>query len=384
MKPMSVSMVRLVVTGVLTVAFAASAGAQQAQPNDDNGANPPKGFVAPPEPKSNDTNAERSKSQPGNNAPFWRSVRQSGNEQGITTLPGAEQGTLIQRFVRYPGSRYTTAGEAWREVRNRWLIPYGGSLILIVLGAIGIYYWRRGPLGQDHGDGGRTIERFTPFERSAHWANAIAFVILGISGTVMAFGKFFLLPILGSALFGLLTYALKTLHNIVGPLFAVSLVIVFFTFLRDELPRRVDWDWIKSGGGLLPGRHEAPSHRFNAGEKVIFWGGVVLFGFVAVASGLVLDKVIPGLDYLRADMQLAHMVHATATVLMIALLFGHIYLGTVGMHGAYRAMRDGYVNEGWAREHHELWLRDIKAGNIPAQRSAKPLSPAADTARAQT
>jgi len=384
MKPMPVSMARLVVAGVLAVALSASSSAQQAQAGNDSGANPPKDFVAPAEPKSNDTNAERSKSQPGNNAPFWRSVRQSGNQQGITTLPGAEQGTLIQRFVRYPGSRYTTAGEAWREVRNRWLIPYGGSLILIVLGAIAIYYWRRGPLGQDHGDGGRTIERFTPFERSAHWANAIAFVILGISGIVMAFGKFFLLPILGSALFGWLTYALKTLHNVVGPLFAVSLVIVFFTFLRDELPRRVDWDWIKSGGGLLPGRHEAPSPRFNAGEKVIFWGGVVLFGFIAVASGLVLDKVIPGLDYLRADMQLAHMVHATATILMIALLFGHIYLGTVGMHGAYRAMRDGYVNEGWAREHHELWLRDIKAGRIPAQRSGKPLPAAADAARAQT
>jgi formate dehydrogenase subunit gamma len=381
---MPVSMSRLVAAAALALGLVATSYAQQAPANSGTTANPPKDFVAPAEPKPDDNNAERTRSQPGNNAPFWRSVRKSGNEQGFTSLPGPEEGTLIQRFVRYPGSRYTTAGEAWREVRNRWLIPYGGSLIIIMAGALAIFYWRRGPLGEKHDESRRTIERFTPFERSAHWTNAIAFVILAISGIVMAFGKFFLLPLLGLTLFGWLTYALKTLHNLVGPLFAVSLLVVVLTFVRDEWLRRIDWDWIKSGAGVVPGRPEAPSHRFNAGEKVIFWLGAVLLGFVAVGSGLVLDKVIPGLDYVRADMQLAHMVHATATILMITLLLVHIYLGTIGMHDAYRAMRDGYVNEGWAHEHHELWLNDIKAGRIPAQRSGKPIAPAADPARAQT
>jgi formate dehydrogenase subunit gamma len=112
-----------------------------------------------------------------------------------------------------------------------------------------------------------------------------------------------------------------------------------------------------------------PSHRFNAGEKVIFWAGVLVLGVVVVASGLVMDKLIPGLDYLRPDMQLAHMVHSVAAVLMIAMFMFHIYLGTVGMRGAYRAMRDGYVDDAWAREHHELWYDDIQAGKIPAQRT---------------
>ena len=119
---------------------------------------------------------------------------------------------------------------------------------------------------------------------------------------------------------------------------------------------------------MLSGEH-VPSHRFNAGEKVVFWFGVFALGAIVVASGLVLDKVIPGLVYERGSMQIAHMVHAVATVLMMAMFAGHIYIGTVGMEGAYKAMRTGYVDETWAKEHHELWYDDVKAGKIPAQRS---------------
>ena len=342
---------------------------------------PPAGFVAPAEPKADDSNAARAKSQPGNNAPFWRAVRESGNQSGVTNLPGPEKGTLVQAFTQYPGSSYTTAGEAWRQVRNRWIIPYGGSLLLIMLGALAIFYWRMGPLGGHVEDTGRRIERFTPFERSAHWANAIAFVTLAVSGVVMAFGKFFLLPVLGGTLFGWLTYALKTMHNFVGPLFAVSLVVVFVTFVRDNLPAKGDWDWLRRGGGLL-GDHEVPSHRFNAGEKLLFWGGVFLMGLLVVASGLVMDQLVPGLGETRGQMQVAHMVHAVATVLMLTMFLGHIYIGSIGMKGAYVSMRTGYVDEAWAKEHHEWWYDDVKAGKIPAQRSV-PQAPAAGTAAPQ-
>lgn len=328
----------------------------------------PAGFVAPDLPKPDDSNAARAKSQPGNNAPFWRGVRESGVQKGISNLPGAEKGVLIQPFVQYPGAMRTNAGEAWRQVRNRWLIPYGGSLVLIVVLAIALFYFKRGALGGHERHTGRVIERFTYFERAAHWSNATAFSVLAISGLVMAFGKFFLLPVIGHTLFGWITYALKTAHNFAGPLFAVSLVIVFLTFVRDNVPSRDDLVWLKKGGGLFGGE-EPPSRRFNAGEKIVFWGGVLLLGFIVVGSGLVLDKVIPGLDYLRTDMQLAHMIHYVATVLMICMFLGHIYIGTIGMKGAYSAMKTGYVDEGWAEEHHRLWAEDIQAGKIPAQRS---------------
>jgi formate dehydrogenase subunit gamma len=349
-------------------------------------AGPPAGFVAPAEPKAEETNAQRGKTQPGNNAPLWRAVRESGSVAGVTTASGAEAGTLIQSFTQYPGARYATAGEAWRQVRNNWIIPYGSALLLIAVLAIGLFHWRRGPMGGHVPDTGRKIERFTYFERAAHWSVAIAFVVLAVSGLVMAFGKFFLLPVIGGTLFGWLTYALKTAHNFAGPVFAVALIILIITYVRDNIPSRGDLAWLAdiAKGGLASIGPEVPSHRFNAGEKIVFWGGVILLGLVVVGSGLVLDKLLPALAYTRGDMQVAHMIHAVASVLMMALFCGHIYLGTIGMKGAYQGMRTGYVDEGWAKEHHELWYADIKAGKIPAQRSpVASLTPPGTTAAQQ-
>lgn len=329
---------------------------------------PPAGFVAPAEPQPGESNAVRGQTQPGNNAPFWRSVRESGQQPGYTSLPGAEMGTLVQPFVQYPGSQVTTAGEAWRQVRNDWIIPYGGALILIAVLAMALAYWRTGGIGGHEQNTGRKIERFTYFERAAHWSVAITFVILAVSGIVMAFGKFFLLPVLGATLFGWLSYALKTAHNFAGPVFAVALLIFIIGYLRDNLPRAGDLGWLAKGGGLLSGAH-VPSGRFNAGEKIVFWGGVIVLGITVVVSGLVLDMLLPNIAYTRGNMQIAHIVHGVASMLMMAMFVGHIYMGTIGVKGAYQAMRTGYVDEAWAKEHHELWYDDVKAGRVPAQRS---------------
>ncbi len=323
------------------------------------------------------SNGERSKVQPGNNAPMWRQV--GGGVTGTSSLPKSEApeaGNLIQPFVQYPGSRLTNAGEAWREVRNNWLIPYGGSFILIVLLAIGVFYWRVGCIKLHDKPTGRLIERFTPFERSAHMVNAAAFSVLAISGLVMAFGKFFLLPVIGTTLFGWLAYVLKNAHNFAGPLFAVSLVIVIVTFVKDNFPAKGDLNWLLKGGGMFS-EHEIKSGRFNAGEKVVFWAGVFVLGLVVVGSGLVMDKLVPGLAYDRSIMQIAHMVHSVSNILMVVLFMGHIYLGTLGTEGAFAGMKTGYVDETWAKEHHELWYDDVKAGRVPAQRSAVTASGAA-------
>jgi len=321
----------------------------------------------------NQSNAERAQVQPGNNAPMWRQVGQG--VTGYSSLPASqapEAGNLIQPFVKYPGSRYTNAGEAWRQVRNQWIIPYGAALLFVTLLALAIFYFTRGRIALHGQETGRKIERFTPFERATHWSNAIAFVTLAVSGLVMAYGQFFLRPILGGALFGWLAYALKNVHNFVGPLFVVTTAFMIVTFVRDNLPRAMDLKWLLRFGGLFGGK-EVPSHRFNAGEKVVFWGGVLLLGSIVIGSGLFLDKLLPGFVYTRGEMQVAHMIHAVATLLMIAMILGHIYIGTLGMSGAYKAMRTGYVDETWAKEHHELWYDDIVAGKIPVQRSSEPL-----------
>jgi len=353
-------------TAVSSAPTASTGPAAQAAVVNPNG--PPAGFTAPAEPRPDETNAERAKSQPGNNAPAWRAVRDSGLQPGVTNLPGAEMGVLVQSFVKYPGSSFTTAGEAWRQVRNQWIIPYGGALFLITAAAIGLFYWKQGPVGGHEPDTGRLIERFSYFERVAHWSMAISFVVLAVSGLVLAFGKFFLLPILGGTLFGWLSYAMKNVHNFVGPLFAVALVIFIVTYVRDNIPSKADLTWLVQGGGIFREK-AAPSPRFNAGEKIVFWGGVIFLGLGIVGSGLGLNQLTPGVAYTRANMQVAHIVHAVASMLMMAMILGHIYLGSVGVKGAYQGMRTGYVDEAWAKEHHELWYDDIKAGRVPAQRS---------------
>lgn len=318
------------------------------------------------------SNAQRAKVQPLNNAPMWRKAREG--VVGYSSLPKSqapEAGVLIQPQVDLPGVHRTTAGEAWRQLRNRWLIPYGGALLLIALAACALIYFTAGPIRTHGTPTGRRIERFTPFERAAHWSNAIAFVLLAISGIFMAFGRHIIEPWAGKAVFGPVTYVLKTLHNFVGPLFVVSLIVILITFVKDNFPQRGDWAWIKTGGGLLDRKHEPASHRFNAGEKLMFWGAMLFLGGIVVASGLVMDKLVPGLGYDRQTMQLAHIVHAISTVLMMAMITGHIYMGTIGMQGAYRAMRDGWVDETWARDHHAYWYEDVRAGRIPAERSTR-------------
>jgi formate dehydrogenase subunit gamma len=382
---------RVLTVGVLTgLAFAESVAAQSAAPATATPATAAPAVVAPgiqsmniqdvkPEASADpnyltQSNGERAQVQPGNNAPIWRQVGQG--VPGYSSLPvtqAPEAGVLIQPFVQYPGSRLTNAGEAWRQVRNQWIIPYGGALIAVSALALAMLFFTRGSLGKDHPDTGKKIERFTPFERAAHWSNAIAFCALAISGFVMAFGKFLILPVIGTALFGWLTYVLKNVHNFMGPLFAVSLTVIILVFVKDNILSKVDFQWLAKAGGMFSDHH-VPSERFNAGEKGLFWWGITIPGVFVVISGLVLDKLIPGLGLLRGEMQIAHMVHAVLAVWMIALLMGHIYMGTVGMRGAYSAMRTGYVTEAWAKEHHELWHDDVKAGKIPAQRSALPKS----------
>ena len=347
-------------------------------PNDGSG--PP--IVLPPgssatitttpllEPQPTDTNAQRARSQPLNNAPFWRGVHDSGRVPGtVNNLDQGERGVLVQPITMYPGTRATTAGEAWRQMRNWWIVPIGGAIILFVVAAVFGYYFWKGPIGGHGRKTGRLIERFTPYERFVHWSTAITFTILAISGVVIAFGKFLLLPIIGGQLFGWLTWALKTLHNFVGPLFAICAVLLFISYLPSNLPSRDDVRWLMRAGGMLGGEHP-PSGRFNAGEKIVFWGGLLFLGVFVIASGFALDKIVPGLELTRPQMQIVHIVHAVASMFIIAMFCGHAYMGTIGVAGSYQAMRTGYVDEGWAEEHHPLWHEDIVAGKVPAQRSA--------------
>ena len=222
---------------------------------------------------------------------------------------------------------------------------------------------------------GRLIERFTPGERALHWSMALSFVTLALSGITMLFGKYVLMPVFGLTLFGWLTFLCKNIHNFVGPVFTISIILFFIKFVKDNLPKASDIKWIAKFGGLISGEHVS-SGRFNAGEKIVFWGAVVGLGLIVSVSGLVLDMLVPAIEYSRANMQIASVTHIIAAMLAAAMVMGHIYLGTLGMEGAYSAMRTGYVDDTWAKEHHDLWYDEVVSGKIPRVRSEQVSAPA--------
>lgn len=326
----------------------------------------------PAAPAANDSQAKRQAEQPGNNAPVWRDVR-SGADNNYTSIKGPETGVLIQPQAKFLGQdAMTTAGEAWRKYRNGPVTFYGGWLVVLAALAIGAFYLWKGPIRLHEPPSGRLMLRFTALERWAHWSVAISFCVLGISGLVMLFGKHILLPVIGYTLFSWLTMLMKNLHNFIGPLFMVSMVLLAIIFVRWNLPAKGDLTWLMRFGGMLSGK-EVPSGRFNAGEKGWFWVGLIGLGTLMSVTGLIM--LFPNFDQVRTTMQQANIVHAIGAVAFVAMSFAHIYIGTVGMQGALDGMRTGYSDEVWVKEHHEYWYNDVKAGKAGIGGQAAPAAP---------
>jgi len=312
---------------------------------------------------------EREGTQPGNNAPVWRNV-QSGTPN-VSTVQGRETEVLIQPPARFPGQEnISTAGEAWRLFRNGPVTFYGGALVVLTLIAIlGFYFWK-GPVKVHEPPTGRLIHRFNIVERAVHWSTAVSFCLLGLTGLIMFFGKHVLLPLLGYTLFAWLATAAKAFHNFIAPLFIVSVIAMVVLFVKDNFPRLYDLRWFARAWAVMARSEHVPTGRFNAGEKGWFWFGVVGLSIVVSWSGLVL--LFPNFDQTRAAMQDAWVVHAIAALVYIAISLGHIYLGTIGLEGSYGAMRTGYVDESWAKEHHEYWYNKVKSGKRAPPSGAVP------------
>jgi len=292
---------------------------------------------------------QRSVTQPGNNAPMWRDVRSGPSAYTTSTVQGRETDVLIQSW-----------GETWRQIRNGPVTFYGGWLVVLVLAAIAAFYFVFGSVKLHGRPSGRLIRRFSSVDQVVHWTVAISFCVLGLSGLIMLFGKHVVLPLMGYTLFAWLAALSKNLHNFVAPVFMVSVAVFAILFVRHNLPRAYDFVWFRNALGYVTGKKHVPSGKFNAGEKLWFWGGVVVLSIVVSWSGLIL--LFPNFDQTRAVMQDAWIWHAAAALLYIAMSLGHIYMGTIGVEGAYGNMRNGYTDETWAKEHHSIWYDEVRTG----------------------
>jgi formate dehydrogenase subunit gamma len=268
-------------------------------------------------------------------------LKQAPRVEGRIVIPDTKAAVLIQ-----------PAGRTW-DYFHEVLLHWGGAIVLVgTIVLLALAYLIVGRIRIAAGRSGQKILRFKAFERFSHWLTAVSFVVLGLTGLNITFGKIVLLPVIGPDAFSDVSEAAKYVHNFTSFAFVAGLVLITVIFFRDNLLEKVDIDWLKQGGGFIKNKH-APAGRFNLGEKLVYWLSVAA-GIGVSVSGFLLLFPFYGTDI--AEMQLAQVVHAVVAVLFVALILAHIYIGTLGMEGAFEAMGTGEVDLNWAREHHDHWL----------------------------
>ncbi len=301
---------------------------------------------------------------------IWRQVRQG--VQGTVSIPDPKAGQLIQ-----------SQGESWRAWRNGPLSTVGGWAMLGTIILLALFFALRGRIKIDAGASGRTVERFNGIERFAHWLTAVSFIVLAITGLNLLYGRYVLLPILGPEVFSALTTAGKYAHNFISFAFVLGVVMMVVLWVRHNIPNRYDLIWLSKAGGLFSKGVHPPSKKFNAGQKIIFWG-VVLGGISISLSGIsllfpfefgffeatyrflnVFGAGLPETLTPMQEMQLSQLWHTVVGLFLTAMILAHIYIGSVGMEGAFAAMGSGMVDENWAREHHNLWMAELKGEPMP-------------------
>lgn len=271
-----------------------------------------------------------------------------GRIAGRVSIPDQQSANLIQ-----------PAGQTWRDFHNTTLTWVGGIAILGVFAVLVLFYATRGRIRIEGGASGRTIERFNLLDRSVHWMTASTFVILALSGLNLTFGRFLILPLLGPEAFAAVSLWGKIAHNFLAFPFTLGVVLMLLLWVKDNIPNGRDIAWFAAGGGLIgKGAHPPAAGRFNGGQKMVFWL-TVLGGAAVAVSGYIL--VFPFAFTDIAGQQLAHIIHGLLSVLMIAAIMAHIYIGSIGMEGAFDAMGSGQVDLNWAKEHHALWVEQETA-----------------------
>jgi len=273
-------------------------------------------------------------------------LRQLNQIDGRGSIPDTKSYTIEQ-----------PRGREWREFHQVTLKWIGAGAILGVLGLLAVFFLFRGRVRIEAGRAGRTVVRFNAFERMVHWMTATCFIILALSGLNITFGKELLLPYLGPETFSNWSQWAKYAHNYLSFPFTLGIVLTLLMWLPWNFPTKADVQWLREGGGMT-GHGHPPAYRFNAGQKLLFW--FVTFAGVAIAvTGYLLMFPFYATDI--AGMQIAQVVHSIIGVVYVALIIAHIYIGTLGMEGAFEAMGSGTVDVNWAKQHHSLWLEQQEA-----------------------
>src|ERR1700704_6620003 len=222
-------------------------------------------------------------------------LKQVPRVEGRIDIPDTKAAVLMQ-----------PAGRTW-DYFHEVLLHWGGAIVILgTIALLALAYIIIGRLRIAAGASGQSILRFKAFERFWRWLTAVSFVVLGLTGLNITFGKIVLLPLVGPDAFSNISPAAKYVHNFTAFSFVVGLILIMVIFFRDNLFERVDIEWVKQGGGFIKNKH-ASAGRFNLGEKLVYWLSVVA-GVAVSVSGFLLLFPFYGTDI--DEMQLAQVVHA--------------------------------------------------------------------------
>jgi formate dehydrogenase subunit gamma len=294
---------------------------------------------------------------------LWRYVR-NGNA-GTTQMKDELSAVMIQ-----------SEGDNWRALRNGPVSMFGGIGLAGIIALLFVFFLYRGKIKVESGLSGDTILRFATLDRFAHWLMAGSFVLLALTGLNILYGRYVLIPILGPELFSSITVGGKYIHNYLSFAFMIGLALAFILWVKHNIPTKIDWQWLKMGGGIFKAGMHPPAKKFNAGQKMIFW--ITMIGGLSVSmSGIALMFPfetsmfsetfallnIFGLDLptnltAMQEQQYNQLWHGVVSLGLMIMIIAHIYIGSVGMEGALDAMNSGKVDRNWAKEHHNLWVKE--------------------------
>jgi len=297
---------------------------------------------------------------------IWAEVRNS--RMGQVSIPDKKSGLLIQ-----------SEGWQWMKTQKAVLPKYGGWALGATIAVLALFFLAVGRIKIKGGWSGQTIPRFSTIERAAHWMLAVSFIILALSGLNVLYGRSLLMPLIGKSSFASLSLTAKLLHNYVAFAFMTGLAVVFLMWVWQNFPNIYDIKWLLTLGGVLSKDGHVSSKKFNAGQKILFWlvmasglslslsGISLLFPFqmpIFAKTFAVLNIFGAGLPTTLSpiqEMQYASTWHSVLALVMTCLILAHIYIGTLGMQGAFGAMGSGKVDVNWAKEHHDIWAEEVIA-----------------------
>ena len=197
---------------------------------------------------------------------------------------------------------------------------------------------------------GEGFERYTFADRIVHWAVALTFIALMLSGFALGYPRAAFL----SGLFGG-GQTMRFLHPWFGVVFTLGILWMLVSWAREMRMNDADREWVRRLKTYTGTGHSGLDvGKYNAGQKGYYWFSVVL-GLVLFVTGLPLwGSWLAGAAGLH---HIARFLHHATFLLMVGGFIIHVYLSTVAFPGTLEAMTTGRVTRAWAAWHHPAWFR---------------------------